>query len=656
MIATLIAAAIAGQAVPPAQTPPAALAAAPTNQQLFDSATAAVEAGRCVEAITQFQALETTPVYKRGGLLAAAISVREGGCLIKTGHAAEGAAAIERGLPVLKAQGESFGADVRDAYLILGAVAADRLDYDQAASDFQLAADAVKGTARVVPLMQLSQVTMFDEGDRALSAVGEARQLILSAPGADKKQVAVVQSQYARVLLNKGRAAEAYRILKDSLAKQGGLTNRVGLADITTRSDLAIAALQNRQADDARLYLAYTGAGRMSDTPFNLGGNLAAPACGEGGISPDDMAIIEFSLEDDGRVVNVHPIYVTGGRRAAVAFAGTVRDWSWRADEAAKIPLLFRHTTRVELRCSKAAESKGLANPLREAAMTWLNAHAGVAPWDDLSDAAALRLQRAALERARTAGNQVAITRAALALADSSVTNAEEATAMLDIAATASSAAGAPPTVRNLIRLRQIGRGKADLTQTRAEWRALLASADVVGDPLSADTLRLLISQPSGRMPPPPDAATLQARVADDPALPVNHPLKTAALLGQANVLAARGDVAGARSAFQRTGLSGEQCAQLGLSPAMRSSGASSSDYPMAAVRMGFEGWVVAEADVTPDGRTAVPRATIAYPPFVFDDAAVGIAKETRYTSSFRPEGTLACRGVRIPIRFLLPK
>jgi len=119
--------------------------------------------------------------------------------------------------------------------------------------------------------------------------------------------------------------------------------------------------------------------------------------------------------------------------------------------------------------------------------------------------------------------------------------------------------------------------------------------------------------------------------------------------------LATRGDLAGAAAAFARTGLSAEQCDQLGLTPDLRAAGASSSDYPMEAIRMGFEGWVMAEADVTPDGRTATQRAVIAYPPFVFDQAAVGIAKGARYASSFRPEGSLACQGARLPIRFLLP-
>lgn len=289
--------------------------------------------------------------------------------------------------------------------MTLGAVAADRFDYEQAALHYRAAADTGKGASRIIPLLRLSQVTMFDRDGSALAAADEARKLALASPDYGKKDVAAVQSQYARVLLNEGRAAEAYRILKDSLAKQGGLTDKVGLNDITTRSDLAIAALQNKQFEDARLYLAYTGAGRMKDTPFNRAAAMAAPACGEGGVSPDDMAIVEFSLESDGRVVGVTPIYATGGRRAAVAFAGAVRDWSWRAEEAAKIPALFRYTTRVELRCSKAAEGKSIMTPLHDAAMAWLSASAGAAPWDELSDAAALPLQRAALERARATGN-----------------------------------------------------------------------------------------------------------------------------------------------------------------------------------------------------------------------------------------------------------
>jgi TonB family protein len=656
MFALMIALVAQGQAMAlKAAEPPKPGAVVMTNQQQFDAASTAAAEGHCAEAVSAFQALQAAPTYKRNALFAAALDVRNGGCLIRVGRAAEGKAAISRGIPVLAARGAEFENDLSIARLALGDEATQRLDYTEAAHWYRAAADTVKGAGRINPLMRLSQVTMFDRDGRAIAAADEARQIAAATPGFGKKDIAVVQSQYARVLLNEGRPAEAYRVLKDSLAKQGGLTSRVGLDAITTRSDLAIAALQDKRPDDARLYLAYTGAGRMKDTPFNRAAVMNAPTCGEGGISPEDMAIVEFSLENDGRVTGVNPIYATGGRRSALAFANAVRDWSWRAEDASKVPALFRYATRVELRCSKAATGKTIMTPLSEATEAWLDGQADQPVWTDLSDAAALPLQRTALQKAKARNDAAGTAQAAFALARNAVTPSEETATLLEDAAKAARSAGAPATVRNFIAMHQLSAFSGSVDSIRDKLRALLANTDVATDPLSADTLRLVISQPAGKAPPPSDASALQSAVANDPALPANHPLKVAALLGQANVLAANGDLSGARAAFDRTGMTGEQCAQLGLSPNMRSSGASASDYPMAAARMGFEGWVTAEADVTPDGRTTIQRTTISYPPFVFDDAAIGIARDARFSSSFRPDGTLACQGVRLPMRFLLP-
>lgn len=652
MLATLLALAAGGQAAAAS----AATAAPATMQQRFDAASEAAASGRCAEAIRGFEALEGSAAVQRNALLRAAVDVRKGTCLVRSGRAADGAASIRRGLPVLAAKGANFALDVRDARMTLGAAAQGAFDYEEAAREYRAAADSAEGTARVAPLLRLSQVTMFDRDGRALAAATEARTLALAAPGYSRKDVAAVQTQYARVLLNEGRDAEAYKELKNSLAKQGGLTNRVGASDIATRSDLAIAALRNRDVENARLYLAYTGAGRLKDAPFTRAASMDPPACGEGGIGPDDLAIVEFSLEEDGHVSGVAPIYTTGRRAAALAFARAVAEWSWKAEDAAKVPALFRYTTRVELRCSKASDDRTVLTPLREATETWIAATTpGAAGWADLSDAAALPLQRAALARARSAGDQAAIAATSLALANSAVTDREESVQLLDAAGPAAAAARAPVPVRTLIALRRRmadQRGGADAL--RRDVRAMLAGLDPVADALSAGSIRLYLAQSLGKNGTA-EALTLYEAVATDAALPANHPLKVAALLGKANLLAAGGNAAAARAAFERTGLSAEQCAELGLTPDLRSAGASSADYPMAAVRMGFEGWVMAEADVTANGRTAGQRAVIAYPPFVFDHAAVGIARGARYASSFRPEGALACQGARLPIRFLLP-
>ena len=101
-------------------------------------------------------------------------------------------------------------------------------------------------------------------------------------------------------------------------------------------------------------------------------------------------------------------------------------------------------------------------------------------------------------------------------------------------------------------------------------------------------------------------------------------------------------------------GAQSEQCALIGPKPAMRSSGASGSDYPTEALQMGFEGWVELEYNINADGTTAAARALISYPPFVFEDAATGMAHGIRYERSYRPGGGEACSAEQQSIKFLI--
>jgi len=68
---------------------------------------------------------------------------------------------------------------------------------------------------------------------------------------------------------------------------------------------------------------------------------------------------------------------------------------------------------------------------------------------------------------------------------------------------------------------------------------------------------------------------------------------------------------------------------------------------------MGFEGWVKVEYDIDAAGHTANQRALIAYPPFVFVDAARNIARGVRYDPTYRPSGQLACSATSETVRFL---
>jgi hypothetical protein len=657
MSVSMLALALAGQAAaaaPPAAAPKGAQAAtAPKGAQArFDAASTAAGDGRCAEAVQGFATLAGA----RNPLLVATIDVRNGRCLVELGRVDEGKAAIARGLPVLAAKGEAFAGDVYDAHLALGRAAQRGFDYDTAAREYRSAVDLVTGGARVPGLLRLAQVTMFDHDGRALAAAEEARTLALAEPDMGKKDLAAVQTVHARVLLNEGRAKEAYAELKDSLAKQGGLTSRVGASDITTRSDLAIAALKNGDRDNARLYLAYTGAGRMRDTPFSSAAAMAPPTCGEGGLLPEDEAIVEFSLERDGHVAGVAPVYTSGGRAKALAFARAVTDWSWRAEDAAKVPALFRATTRVELRCVKADGAPGLTRPLADAFDAWLATQgAGTPAWDGRPAALALPMQRAALAAATATRDAAAQVQAALALADNPVLDDKEKPALHATARAAAASLSPPVPVRTFVAIAAPETPGENDDAWRARLRTLLAQPDVARDPLSAATLRLLIARPAYRKGPPADAGALLAAVSGDAALPARHPLKIAALLAEANVLAAKGDVAGARAVFDRTGLTAEQCATIGVQPAVQRMGAGANDFPMEAQRLGFEGWVRTAFDIAADGRTVAPRAVIAYPPFIFDEAANGIIRDARFSSTFRPEGALACSGQQQSVRFLLP-
>jgi tetratricopeptide (TPR) repeat protein len=625
-------------------------------QQLFDRGSQLASEGKCAEALQDFAAVENRTRSKPNRLLTAALDVRKGGCLVTLGREEEGETALRRGLPVLAEQAAEFARDLRDGHLLLGGVRLRRFDYAGAAQEYRQALDRSTASDRLRPLVALANVLAFDHDGEALRYGGEARTIALADANLPKDAKAAVQTMYARVLLNQGQLKEAYSELKDVLRRQGGLTSRVGIDDIVTRSDLAIAAMLNRDQAGAREYLAYTGAGRMPETPFTTAASLQPPLCGATtGLKPEDFAIVEFSVGDDGSVAGVLPIYTTGNREVALAFARAVSEWSWKPEVVKSIPPLFRYTTRVELRCTRVGERPDLTDPLAERFRAWLSeAGQSDAAWSELPDARAAGLIRPAVEGARSAGNRPALVQALAALGTNRAIPDGERLAALDEAIRAAAEAKAPVAVHSYLVIERAFVDGANDRQDRAVFRSLLAEPAIAADPLTAATLRLLIAVPGYRQSRPDDAMPLLEGVVQTAGLPPQHPLKVNALLQQATVLADKGDLAGARQLFDRTGLDEGQCALIGLEPVMRRTSTSSRDYPMEAVRMGFEGWARMEFDIAADGRTIAPRVIAAYPPFVFNEAAAGFFRDARYQSSYRPSGGLACAAEQSSISFKL--
>lgn len=632
-------------------------AAAPQSAQAaFDAATTAAEAGRCAEAIAAFDRIAAGPAG-RNKTVAAAIAVRRGQCLRALDREEEAEQSLRAGVGVLEGMPGGFRGEARDAYLALAQIGTAALNYDQALADAEKALTLSEGKERIVPLQMRSRLRRFDGDGAAIRDADEA--LALLSADAAKSDLANAQTFAGRAYVAAGRVGEGGALLRKALANNGGLTLKSSLTDIAARYDLAQVALMQKQMDAAREYLVYTGAGRISETPFASARSIEAPTCGTvPGLTPDSYAVVEFSLDDGGAVVGAQPIFVQGNREVALAYARAVREWSWAPEDAAKIPAFYRALTRVEVRCSRGGEAADLTQPLAMAVDAWFETK-GVESFPAETMAAGLpRLRQAAT------GNNPAALRAAIVLARSPLIGDAERRASADRALALVTSLSAPQALRTYASMLHAEAvrwpDRSDYLSQVGALERVAADPGVVADPLSRATVQLRVAELrrklAGRQSADPAIDAMFAAVADRKDLPEGHPLRARALLDLANTAAARGDYEAAQKAFARTGLDEQQCALVGAKPDMRRSGASSDLYPMELVRLGFNGWTRIEFDIAADGRTAGQRTILSYPPFLFGDAAKRMIAATRYAPSYRPGQGVACAANAQNFVFLLPR
>lgn len=642
-----------------AMAPEAAPSMSP--QAMFDAATSAHVEGRHEEAIRLFSSLEQLKGVKNTPNVLAAVLLRKGLNQIELDRVDDGEKTLRAALKIASPDHPELNGDRFFAERALGNIELDRLNYAAATDHFGRAlAVAETDQARANARVSLASSTMFDTNDDALGHIDAALAVATASPSPSKEEkrvIAQLQTVRARALLNRGRFTDAYAVLRRAISDQGGLDLTVRFDEIATRSDLAITALLAGREEDARKYMAYTGAGRIENAPFALAVAMPLPSCGgPADLKPEDVAVVEFAIRTDGSVSGARPIYSSArGPAAAAEYAKAVLGWSWRPETIAKVPDLFRVATRVELRCTTTAPRPSVIGPLNLALSQWL----GQPPLPEASkgDAAALAPLKAELARQQSAGNERATIGLLTLLGTNAVANADEREAWLIDARDRAIRAGAPLAARVAIEVRLAGTdSRGDhVNRYRTSLRQVLARPEAAEDPVVSDTLRLLIADPLWNRPPPADAPDLLREVADDERLSPHHPLRVGALIRQAAAYAASGDRAAAEASFRRTGLAEQQCALLDARPQRLATNVSANDFPMEAARWGFEGWVRTEYDINADGRTSNQRAIVAYPPFVFRNAALGIMRDVRYAQSYRPDGTAGCGAAQENIRFGIP-
>ncbi|WP_156363859.1 hypothetical protein [Sphingomonas sp. Leaf357] len=632
-------------------------AARTTVQQEFDAATALQDKRDFVAALAAWTALEGRVKNPRTRAL---VLARKSGALLSLDRKDEAAAAARASLAGLPAGDASVQEDRFNAFIALGRIAEAALDYASAAQAFgeaeRIAQDPV---AKIVAGRGLVQTQTFVDPAAAAQALTRLDGAVASVP-TDAGVKATVQKLRGQLLLNQGAFAASRQATGEAVKLLGGLTAKTNLDDVEVRSNYAIAALLEGRKDEARQYMAMTGAGRIEKGSFDPGPQMKVPECGgEAGLKPADVAVVDFNIGDDGVVRDSAPVYAAGGGQVALEFARAARNWSWTPEQVTKMPRFFRYRVRAELRCSTAFERPSIASYLDGELGAWLELKK-VAPPPMLtgSDAAILpqlRVQLAEVERAE-GGSALALVPILHQLVANNVVGREEAGQFARRELAILIANGAPPVARLSIEPATL------LADTTEGWKPavyariitpLLTAQPYAADPEARSAIRLMIADKVRE--DRPRARLLLGEVGAESALPQNHPFRVGALVRLASLEQQAGDSAAATAAFAKSGLSAQQCALVDSQPRMLGYNGSGDQFPLEAQMWGFEGWTAMQYDISAEGKVVNQRVVVAYPPFVFGDAGLGLIKTARYEKSYRPDGGLGCGGSSLRVNFRLP-
>lgn len=639
-----------------ATSPQAAAQSQPMKPQaLFDLATEEASSNKCSEALAHFRQLLTLTSVQKNPTILGAVQSRMSTCLLRKGDEEEAEALLRSAEGKLPKGDPAFAADRQNVLITLGRLDMKNMQRRHAVTWFQKALnEAAEPLARMTALRAIAEAKMFDPDNGAFEAASEALKTAEALPDIPIQSRAALLSLKARTMLNHGQVADAYALLKSTLKDQGGLTQKINANKMVIRSDIAIAAILSGDRTRAKDYLAYTGAGRFGDLSFPPAANIAPPPCGgPNNISPDDMAIVELSIADDGAVSFAQTIYATRLGGMADEFTKAVLNWSWRSEDVAKINPLFRAFTRIEVRCSNASRGPDPKSALSSTWDQWVKSTG--ADLASLPEGDTRRLQTLTERLAATEGAPKIDTPIMIILlrelSNNPIVDPKDRLAYITRAADLASHIETPLQVRAMLDI-ETAFSQSNERKVRPLLRQILAKSDYANDGIIMAVLRLLTASPITREGYTTDARALLSAVIADPRIKQENPLRTAALVRLANFEASKGNTPAAQAAFEETGLDEAQCAIIDATPALRSTGISDSDFPMETLAWGFDGWVRTEFDIAADGKSLNHRAVAVYPPLVYRDAAVKAVRGVRYHQSYRPKGSLGCRAMNININF----
>ena len=639
-----------------AETPPKPKSSV---QQQFEAGTAAINAGDWQRAFDIYSALEKTlgartPPSKSIGI----VRLRKGLTLIKLGRADEGEATLNAALAQIPSTDTNMADDRSDALITLGELAERRYDYPGAITRFRAAlTDTSNAAVKLAAYSHLIPIGIFVDRDAALADADAALALVAQHPEANKEWPGTLRAMRGRVLMNMGRLKEARADLTKSISQLGGLgTSKINLLDATARSDAAIASLRDNARDEARRYLAYAGATQQADQGFRVGNNMNPPSCGgKNGPKPEDVAVVEFNIREDGSVGVARPIFFSGEPAGAIDFARAVSGWVWRSEDLKEVSPFYRALTRVELRCTVVFAKPNQFTLLVPAINAWLASQKADFNIVDTSNQAS-KLQEYNLELVRReirfGKNSIKLIDPLLNLSFSSLLAADISKNHAQRAYDIALSVNAPAQVRAFLGLalwRFVDNPIKNAANDPYHLQLSKALTDpvIANDPIASAAIRLAFFDTLSEKNRLIEGAAALKLIIDDASLPAKDPYKVGALTRLASLEFNQGKIEDARSLFAQTGLSSQQCALVDAQPLKTSGKLKVKDYPDSAYQYGFGGWAVVEFDIDSNGATTNQRPIIAWPPFVFGEAVANGIKRFQYQQTYRPEGGLGCSGQR---------
>ena len=644
---------------------------AATLQDQYNAAQTAFDAGRMAEARAGFTAvLPRLDGNPKMAATAAVVRARLGAATLAAGEAEQAVPILVRAVAALPAKGD----ERRTALLDLARANEVALDFAAAATAYRTLLDNTPAgdVEQLTSSAGLARTLMFSDPAAARGFADTALTLATGlAGGKPNDSVAQLQAIRGRIELNDGKPGDALAWFQKALASAGGLGQRVNVADIRVRGDLALAAYQSGDREGARRYLYYTGAGGLPSEGFELGADMPLPGCAPAGpLARDDMGIVEFAIDDDGRVSHVAPIYASRRGGPELAFARAVRGWSWRPAAAKALPVFWRQSVRMELRCINRGPEDSRWGP-GTAVEAWLAEHAPEPLPPVRSEADALPVLEEELARRVSVfgADSPQLLPVTIAIYRNGIRTAEQSLAAVDKGLTVATTNAAPLDLLTYFRSGHLLAVEALAEKRRGlRWLAdshfvdaqktLLATLDKEGHGQTRGAALILsyIALQAVYDQHRTVAVDAYRRVLAIPAsaMPDGDPLRQVARLQLASFEAAASRVGEAQTLLAQTGLTPDQCSAFPVPPILKSAG-TTSDFPEEALKWGFEGTVRVAFDLDTQGRPVDVRTVIASPPLVFDEGTEKIGRGLRYQAIFRDGAAIGCvdqqKGVRFRIQ-----